>query len=473
MSASRVPRVARAIRTPPLIWVVLLVVAAAVVMPAITSWEQVTFTVAGAEMNLRVATYFTVGAGAALVALPIVMHMERRPVWLGLMMALVGWFTLAAFASHQPPVEWLPTIVRLVLYFSAAVICYRFAETRAGAEEVRDLARLLPLAVLAAAAIPTAAGLAEFARGSAPILNGAPRVSGSMPTHPVAFSLVLVVSAIATMGPAFILGRRWGAVFRWVGIAVLTALVFTTFTRLSIVLLVVSGVVVAALLPATRRVRLTRVIGALVVGAAVVLLAQPTFEARFTYAAPLSGVISRTSPSPAPKSSSAPISSPAPSSSPGVGGDGWDIDVDGSIAYRILLTQRGLGYLWQSPILGHGPGSFDRLFEADSGRAHVAAHDDFLSVAVETGLPGLALYLLTLASLAWGMWPRRSTGVVEADALIVTALVVLGAIDVGAVIHNPTYFVEIQLPIWILVGTALGLRARARSGLSTGAVAEP
>ena len=108
------------------------------------------------------------------------------------------------------------------------------------------------------------------------------------------------------------------------------------------------------------------------------------------------------------------------------------------------------------------------------GRAHVAAHDDFLSVAVETGLPGLVLYLLTFASLAWAMWPRRATGILEADALIVTALVALGAIDIGAAIHNPTYFVEIQLPIWILVGTALGLRewVGSRAGLSAIAVVE-
>ena len=95
----------------------------------------------------------------------------------------------------------------------------------------------------------------------------------------------------------------------------LTAVVFMTFTRLSIALLVASGAAVAALLPATRRVRLTRVIGALVVGAAVVLLAQPTFEARFTYATPLSEVISRTGQSPSPQIQSgpqAPARAPAP-----------------------------------------------------------------------------------------------------------------------------------------------------------------
>ena len=93
----------------------------------------------------------------------------------------------------------------------------------------------------------------------------------------------------------------------------------------------------------------------------------------------------------------------------------------------------------------------------------MAAHNDLLSVAVETGVPGLVLYLFTLASVAWALWPRRSTGIREADALMVTALVALGAINLAAAIHNPLYFVEIELPIWILVGTALGLREWTRS----------
>jgi hypothetical protein len=267
------------------------------------------------------------------------------------------------------------------------------------------------------------------------------------------------------MGPAFLLGRTRGAILRWIAVAVLTALVFTTFTRLSILLLVASGAAVAALLPAAGRVRLMRVAGAVVVGAAVVLLAQPTFEARFTYPAPLSEVISGETQSPAPSGGDIGDS----------GGDGGEIEVDNSIAYRIMLTKYGLAYLAQSPIVGHGPGSFHRLFEADSGRARVAAHNDFMSVAVETGLPGLGLYVLTLGAIVWALWRRRSTGILEADALVITALVALLVVNIGAAIHNPTYFVEIQLPIWILVGTALGIGDRARSlaGDPARAIAEP
>lgn len=444
----------------------LLLVAAAVVLPAITATEQITFSIAGIDLNVRVAAYFCVAAAAGISATAIVVRMERRPAWLMIMLATLSWFTFTALVAHQSPVEWLPTIVRLGLYFSAAVICYSLARSIQDSGQVGRLSRLLPLALMSAAVIPAVAGIAEFIRGTAPIVNGAPRVSGSMPTHPVAYSLVLVICALVIMGPAMLRGRSPGGIARWVAIAVLAALVFTTFTRLSVVLLVGSGVAVAALMPATRPLRTARVAAAIVVGGAVVLLAQPLFEARFTYPAPLSGVISRTGPSPSKEASPSPDISPVPRATQTVSptespSTGWDIEVDGSIAYRILLTRRGLEYLARSPVVGQGPGSFDRLFEADSGRARVAAHNDLLSVAVETGLPGLGLYLLTLAAIAWALRPRRPSGVLEADALIVTALVALAAINIGAAIHNPTYFVEIQLPIWILVGTALGLRDRA------------
>jgi hypothetical protein len=466
MTAVELLRRAQVGRAVPASWAFMFLVAAAILLSAITSAEQVTFSVAGADLNLRVAAYFGVTAVTGVFSLPILLAMDRRPVWLKLMLATVAWFTFTALVARQSPVEWLPTVVRFALYFGAATICYWFGRSLTDPGQVRRVARLLPLAILAAAAIPAAAGIAEFIRGSAPIVNGAPRVSGSMPTHPVAYSLVLALSALAVMGPAFLLGRTRGAILRWIAVAVLTALVFTTFTRLSILLLVASGAAVAALLPAAGRVRLMRVAGAVVVGASVVLLAQPTFEARFTYPAPLSEVISGETQNPA--SSGGDIGGDT-------GGDGGEIEVDNSIAYRIMLTKYGLEYLAQSPIVGHGPGSFHRLFEADSGRARVAAHNDFMSVAVETGLPGLGLYLLTLAAIGWALLPRRSTGILEADALVVTALVALVAINVGAAIHNPTYFVEIQLPIWILVGTALGIRDRARSvaGDPTRAVAEP
>jgi O-antigen ligase len=404
----------------------------AIVFPAITAGEWVTFSFKGAEMNLRVAAYFCVALLTGAAALVLLLRMTTRPGWIKLMLVMLAWFLFTALVARQSPREWLPTIVRWILYIGAAIVCYSFARSLEGPDEISGVSRFLPLALLAAAVVPAVAGTVEFVRGTAPVLNGAPRVSGSMPSHPVAFSLVLSVCMVGSIGPAIIRGRAPGALARWLAIAGLMIIVFMTFTRLSILLVVVAGAAVAFTLPAVRRVRFERLAGAVAVGALIMFLAVPTFEARFTNPEPLTDVLD------------------------------VDVQVDSSIAYRIMLTEHGLKYLQASPIVGHGPGSFHRLFEAESGRANVAAHNDMLSVAVESGLPGLGLYLLTLLSLAMALWPRRPLGIADADALTVAALVILGAVNVGAAIHNPTYFVEIQLPIWILVGTALGILESGR-----------
>jgi O-antigen ligase len=432
-------------------WVLLLAVS--IVFPAVTSGERLAFTIAGAAMNLRVAFYFLVAAVTGAIAAWLVLRMASRPVWLSLMLAMAAWLILTALVAHQPPVEWVPTVLRFVLYFGTAITCYAFARRLESPEQRSAVARVLPMALLTAAAVPFLAGIVEFVRGTAPMLNGAPRVSGTMPSHPVAFSLVLCVCAVASIGPAVVRGRSKTAIVRWIAIAALVAVVFMTFTRLSIILVVAAGGLIAALLRASPRTRAVRVVASFVIGALVLFLAAPTFQARFTYPQPISSVLNNNGQH---GSSSTGGSQGEPD---GLGA----IDVDSSLAFRIMLTQHGLKYLAESPIFGHGPGSFDRLYQAESGQAGVAAHDDLLSVAVETGLPGLALYLLVLAALAWELLPRRRSRDPDVDALTVSALVVLGAINLGAAIHNPTYFVEIEMPVWLLVGTALGLRARARA----------
>ena len=91
-------------------WVCPFLLAAAVVMPSITSLERVTFSVAGLGMNLRVAAYFTVAAATGLAALWVVLRMKHRPVWLGLMLAMLAWFTVTA--SHGSGWEGIRVIIR-------------------------------------------------------------------------------------------------------------------------------------------------------------------------------------------------------------------------------------------------------------------------------------------------------------------------------------------------------------------------
>ena len=437
---------------------------AVVLMPAITSFEDVTFRVGNIQMNLRVAAYFTTSLTACVAAAAVLVRSKWYPAWLKAMVLMLVWLWITALVSGQSPIEWLPTIVRFVLYFSAAVVFCHVGRGIGSSEEARVWSLAVFWTLLVAALVPGLAGLMEWIRGMAPLLNGAPRISGSMPTHPVAYSLVLVVSALATMGIAIVRGRTLLAALLWALAASVTALVFMTFTRLSILLLAGGVVALAILLPAPRRTRGIRLATAIAISASVVLLALPTFDARFTYMTPLSTVMSRigsTDPdgsrTPDPESST----NPQPSGKP-AGGQPIDISVDGSAAYRILLTERGLEYVARSPLFGNGPGSFDRLYQAETGRSSVAAHNDLMAMAVGSGVPGLIVYILVLAAVVWSMWPRGSIGVVEADALATVALVTFVGINIGATIHNPNYFVEIELPVWIMAGLAVGLRSNGK-----------
>lgn len=456
-------------------WAFLLLMAC--VLPAITWTERTTFAIAGASLNARVLIYFVVAAVAFGFSVPIVWRMETRPFWLNVAIVMTVWLAITSVVAHQTPVEWLPTLVRYTLYFSTALICYWFGQSPPDRSGLRFVSRVTLVALVAAMAIPALAGLVEFARGTAPLLNGARRVAGTMPTHPAAYSLTVAVGAVAGMGLGFLAGRKWLAIVAWLTVGAMTFVVFATYTRLTIVMLVMSLVAIAALLPVSPRVRATRIGASLLVGVVVMFLAVPTFNARFTYPTRISTIIGgepTKPPTAAPTHTAAPVSSstmtagstksasltPKPSESANSGGV-LDVSVDNSIAYRIMLHEHGLKYIAQSPLLGYGPGSFDRLFMDETGQTDVAAHDDFLSLAVESGIPGLAIWMLLLWVLIRSLWIRRSTGIPEVDVLIVTALIALGAFNVMAAIENPAYFVELELPVWILVGTALGIRKRA------------
>ena len=264
-----------------------------VLLPAITSFEAVTFHVAGIDMNVRVAAYFATSLISCIAATAALIQSRWYPTWIKLMLLVLVWLCVTALVSGQSPVEWLPTIVRFGLYFSTAVVFCLVGRTLESTDDARTWSLAVFWILLIAALIPGIVGFVEWLHGTAPVVNGAPRIAGSMPTHPVAYSLVLAVSAIATMGIAIVRGRTLLAVLLWALVASMTALVFMTFTRMSILLLAGGVVAIAVFLPANRRVRSIRIAATVVICAAVVLLAQPTFEARFTYATPLSTVISR------------------------------------------------------------------------------------------------------------------------------------------------------------------------------------
>jgi O-antigen ligase len=57
---------------------------------------------------------------------------------------------------------------------------------------------------------------------------------------------------------------------------------------------------------------------------------------------------------------------------------------ESTLASRFWIWEQGLDWALKSPIFGYGPGSFNKL-------VHIDAHNDYLRVLVEYGIPGLLL----------------------------------------------------------------------------------
>ena len=145
-------------------------------------------------------------------------------------------------------------------------------------------------------------------------------------------------------------------------------------------------------------------------------------------------------------------------------------DSTGSMSYRMLGWRLSLRMIADRPLLGSGPGTFRILFLptlADSlaGRDPLShyfltekmneAHNEFLQAAVDTGLPGLALLLLTLACIFRGLL-RRLRGADLADGFfIMGTIAALAAVLIDAATSIPFHVVPTHVAFWAVAGALL------------------
>lgn len=427
------------------IWFSLLAVM--VLLPSLTWLEHFEGTVAGIELNGRFGLW--AGAAAFFAISAALWFRPRRRVAIVLAgLAWIAWLSVAAVIAGQPPREWLPTILRWTLYVAAAAVA--FDHVRAYGYGARSQYQIAAAALLV---VPIAAGLAEAALGTAPVLNNAPRITATMPQHPVAFSLVLGTGLLLTV-PAWsaAAGRHRLALLCLLLLAYVAILL--TFTRATMWLIPLAALAVVALSVSWRQ-QWRTLLGAGLVACLALAISIPFTAARIGDAPPMPVRLPDSeSPSRQPSIEPSPGSSrdetPSASPSPGV------VPIDNSMGLRLETHLRALRYIRESPVVGHGPGSFDRLFEEDTGDPNVAAHNDLLQVAVETGIVGSVLlgilFLLVVAMLSRHV--KRSRGI---DRWLASAVAVsFVAVNVVGTIHNPFYFPEVQLPLWVGVGVVLG-----------------
>lgn len=134
---------------------------------------------------------------------------------------------------------------------------------------------------------------------------------------------------------------------------------------------------------------------------------------------------------------------------------------EANVDTRQVRWQAAARMLGEHPVLGVGPGGFRSEYVAASHNAEPAeptpvAHNMFLEVAAEFGLPALVLFLGLVAAAmlaterAARIGPDRRTAVATQASLV--------AVLVAATFLSEQYY----LPLWLLVAVAVAADPRAR-----------
>ncbi|HEU4937785.1 MAG TPA: O-antigen ligase family protein [Vicinamibacterales bacterium] len=132
---------------------------------------------------------------------------------------------------------------------------------------------------------------------------------------------------------------------------------------------------------------------------------------------------------------------------------GRNLDSTGAVSYRITRGKAAISLIAAHPVSGVGPGNFSAM----SGVAD-NAHNNYLQIAAELGLPALALFLLITASAlrcAWDLarqsWPAWGLclGLI---AYLLTCLT-----------GHPLLIGGAAYPFWIALGLAASLGSPASS----------
>ncbi|MDX2175339.1 MAG: O-antigen ligase family protein [Candidatus Sumerlaeia bacterium] len=151
--------------------------------------------------------------------------------------------------------------------------------------------------------------------------------------------------------------------------------------------------------------------------------------------------------------------------------------LDDSARGRLTLYLAGSAMLAAHPATGVGHGRFGpsvqdalaRLAADDAtgalgwaqgsfvGISASFAHSDYVEIAAELGLPGLALYLLFLSALAASLLRRMREGSREDAWLAAALLAALASTAAVSVLSGPLQFADRAALFWVAAGGALAL----------------
>jgi hypothetical protein len=392
------------------------------------AWDVQVATVAGHTFDTRLLLTFGV---AALVGVALALQRPRLRRLELLVCAFAGWIVVVGLLRSDSLATWAPPAARWTAYAGI------FLLARACLTRDRDL-RVLAAAVALSFCIPAGLGVIQLVAGEASTINGAVRATAPGGRGPIA--LAFAGQMVILLGYA-LAERRGSARPGWLAsVALGAAGLVATATRLTTI------TALAALAGVQALRRQWRVLAVVPLAFVLVLLVRPDLRERYTGTG--AEQIEQTEDRPPPASGSSDAAKRIQ-------------DPDASSRTRAAIW-RSVLHEWEGqPVIGMGPGMTAPTFEVVSGRPRVAPHNDFIGVLAELGVVGLALFVAFQAAVIRALWLAvRAVRTTAVEVLATAVLATFVAVNVPGALNNAMYHFDVQLALWALAGSVLGIHSR-------------
>lgn len=333
---------------------------------------------------------------------------------------LIFWLAFLAWSATSllwsfAPASSLGELARLSSFVGAFFLGFYLFKSK---KELTDLIKVIILSAF----IPVGVAIYQFLSGSGLVEGEQNRLLGTF-AHPnmLAFFLSFVIILSVFIG-LNIKKTRVENYWYWLLAIIFTIVLFFTYTRGAYLVLLFSISLVG--LFKFRKFLLTAFLFL-----AIIYLISPTVQGRFNSI--------------------------------------FQSDPYGSISWRVNLWRDELSYVSQAPVLGQGLGLAQDViaFNRDWRLGSTEPHNDFLRIAIDTGLIGLGLYLLIIASLLLRLknnYLHTTAPRLKMINLFILALALsLYALSFGDNILNDS---ALQWSWWALLGSLLAVQDRKYKG---------
>ena len=148
-----------------------------------------------------------------------------------------------------------------------------------------------------------------------------------------------------------------------------------------------------------------------------------------------------------------------------------DVRNVGGVTINVEGRTKFWGTTWRSyetsPVYGHGIGSADVLISRTYGAAAAHPHNDYLRLANDLGIIGVALWIVGFGGLivyTFRLWARSNLGSDPDKRFSATACIGLSAVAVAMVTDNVMTYLFVMAPLGVVTGAALGSARSTRLG---------